>query len=178
MAFCALPLHNPIFSAGTSRILRDGIPKSCFDLWIYNELVGCCCICFERFAESFFIFAGVKTMTMFCYNVPSKILQNSFWRHWGLLGLLGGALLVASYGYTNHSITKVLWWTLHSGTHESQFHGGYIMNSAFWHSKIMFSLGIYNGVLRSATPQSRFHCGYVKNSAWWHSKIVFWLAEL
>ena len=29
---------------------------------------------------------------VFCYNLPSKMLQYSFWRSWGLLGRLGGSL--------------------------------------------------------------------------------------
>ena len=40
-------------------------------------------------------------MKIFCYSLPSKMLQNSFWRPWGLSGLLEGSLgsLLISVGF-------------------------------------------------------------------------------
>ena len=44
---------------------------------------------FGRFI--FYVSAGVNIVTIFCFGFLSKMLQNSFWGPWGLLGLLGGS---------------------------------------------------------------------------------------
>ena len=40
----------------------------------------------------FYVFAGVQIIMISSRNLSSKVFQNSFWRPWGLLGLLGGSL--------------------------------------------------------------------------------------
>jgi hypothetical protein len=40
----------------------------------------------------FHVFAGVQIMMIFSRSLSSKVVQNSFWRPWALLGLLGGSL--------------------------------------------------------------------------------------
>jgi hypothetical protein len=49
-------------------------------------------------------------MTNFCYSLPSKMLQNSFWRPLGLLTLLGaplGSLLFSvGFGFPFHSFGR------------------------------------------------------------------------
>ena len=44
----------------------------------------------------FHVFAGVQIMMIFSKSLSFKVFQNSFWRPWALLGLLGGRHFVAS----------------------------------------------------------------------------------
>ena len=52
--------------------------------WVLYGFVTCSSTCFF-----FYVLAGVEIMAISCYSVPSKMLQNSFWWPWQLLGLLG-----------------------------------------------------------------------------------------
>ena len=44
----------------------------------------------------FYVCAGVQTMMILPRSSSSKVLQNSFWRPWALLGLLGGHFVDSS----------------------------------------------------------------------------------
>ena len=116
-------------------------------------------------------------MTNFCYSLPSKMHQNSFWRPWGFLSLLGGSLgsLLFSVGFGSlfhrfgrcpnqedfleefvfQSVPKLVLVTLAPfgplwggdlfvapWLHTTLFHFGFLVNSAFWHHRFVFSLGI------------------------------------
>ena len=55
--------------------------------------IGNCYIWLQVFGGVIFhVFAGVQIMMIFSRSLSSKVVQNSFWRPWALLGLLGGSL--------------------------------------------------------------------------------------
>ena len=66
------------------------------------------CIFLKRLGGSCSMFLQVSKLWRFCVTVYCpKCWTKTSWRPWDLLGLLGRALLVASYGYTNHSFTGI-----------------------------------------------------------------------
>ena len=118
-----------------------------FSLWIYIEWFGVCCIFWKALGISFSMFLLVSKLWRFSGPRCSRA-------HLATLGPFGpsrgGSLGWAFWG---GSLGSLLWLhktKLHCGsivnsgacTPESCFRCRSIVNSAFWHSKIMFSLRI------------------------------------
>ena len=104
-------------------------------------------------------------MKIFCYSFPSKMIQNSFWRPWGLWGLMGGSLdsllFSAGLGSLFHRFGRC--------PNHDDFLLQFTVQSA---PKLVFvTLAPFgtSGGARFVAPlsphKSQFHCGSILNSA-------------
>ena len=120
----------------------------------------------------FHVLAGVQIIMIFSRSLSSKVLQNSFWQPWALLGLLGGSLcsllFLVGLGSFFHRFGRC--------PNQDDFLEDFIFQSA--PKLVLVTLASFGppwgGLFRwSGTPDSRFHCGSIVNSAFWHSRFVF-----
>ena len=120
----------------------------------------------------FYVFAGVQIMMISSRSLSSKVLQNSFWRPWALLSLLGGSLcsllFLAGLGCLFHRFGRC--------PNQNHFLEDFIFKSA--PKLVLVTLAPFGPPGRDSLDDllliySHFHCGSIVISAFWHPKFAF-----